>query len=418
MRKIAFLFLIGINSFAQLPQFLEPDSSDCFLKSDFGQKATNTLKKYFENDSSKSFINGFSEKFNKDFNFGNNYKNILSKNIDDWEMELFDKKSQQLNFLKSKSNSIPSQTINFIKNEIEFNYWHLIFAYPIVRGNADQNLRRVISLPEIMISDFPNKSLSDLQLLNNKSFRMLLYYYISYHNSAQRKFVKYSDQLQGANDKAEFAINILRDQVLDYTLADILNKHKALISGGLARNLISQIEEPALQNYFKNDILPDILNKEIARINETEKKAEENLIKDYVELFDLNAKKFDFRKYKGKVIYVDFWASWCGPCRREIPFSKSMHETLSDKEKKDIVFLYISIDDAEETWKGAVKQLGLEGFENAYSPGGWASPVVQKYKIKGIPRYMIIDKSGNIIHLDATRPSDPNTIETLKKLVN
>ena len=117
--------------------------------------------------------------------------------------------------------------------------------------------------------------------------------------------------------------------------------------------------------------------------------------------------------FKGKVIYVDFWASWCGPCRQQFPFSKQMHDGLNDKEKKKVVFLYISIDEDLDAWKNAVQQLKLDNGENGHS-----IPAAQKYQVNSIPRYMIIDKNGNIVNPNAPRPSDPSALELLKKLMN
>jgi thioredoxin-related protein len=93
-----------------------------------------------------------------------------------------------------------------------------------------------------------------------------------------------------------------------------------------------------------------------------------------------------------------------------------MHESLSEKEKKNIVFLYISIDDNKDLWKNAVKNLELDKYTNGFSKGGWGSEVVQKFKITGIPRYMIINKNGEIVSKDAKRPSNPETITELLEL--
>ena len=119
---------------------------------------------------------------------------------------------------------------------------------------------------------------------------------------------------------------------------------------------------------------------------------------------NLKGEKVILEDFKGKVVYVDFWASWCGPCRAEFPFSKQLHERLTDKQKEKIVFLYISIDDKEPTWKNALNALQLIGEQ------GWNPGAAQYFGIPSIPRYMLIDKKGQIIDGNAKRPSSGDAI--------
>jgi hypothetical protein len=93
-----------------------------------------------------------------------------------------------------------------------------------------------------------------------------------------------------------------------------------------------------------------------------------------------------------------------------------LHDKFSPKQLKNIVFLYISIDDQEDKWKAAIQQFGLEG-KHAISKGGWNSPITAKYGIRSIPRYMIIGKDGRIIDEDAKRPSDPAIFDDLIKVL-
>ena len=119
---------------------------------------------------------------------------------------------------------------------------------------------------------------------------------------------------------------------------------------------------------------------------------------------NLNGQAVSLDEFKGKVVYVDVWASWCGPCRAEFPFSKQLHDRLTDKQKKDIVFLYLSIDEKEETWKNALKTLQLFGEQ------GWSPRAAQYYGIPSIPRYMLINKKGDIVDPNAKRPSSGDAI--------
>ena len=135
-----------------------------------------------------------------------------------------------------------------------------------------------------------------------------------------------------------------------------------------------------------------------------------------VSLLSIDGKKVTLGDFKGKVVYIDYWASWCGPCRQEFPYSKSLHDKFTEKQLKDIVFLYISIDNNEQAWRSAVEKLELKGIHTR-SPGGWSSEVCKFFNISGIPRYMLMDKSGKIIMENAPRPSDDGIYLEILKLI-
>lgn len=109
-----------------------------------------------------------------------------------------------------------------------------------------------------------------------------------------------------------------------------------------------------------------------------------------------------FRKYKGKVIYVDFWASWCVPCRAEMPNAAVLKKNLKGK---DIVFLYFGYNDKEKAWLKAREQLSVEG-EHYLLNDTMRKEADALFGINGIPHYAIIDKNGGIVNKRADRPRD------------
>lgn len=125
---------------------------------------------------------------------------------------------------------------------------------------------------------------------------------------------------------------------------------------------------------------------------------------------------------KGKFIYIDVWATWCGPCKAEIPSLKKMEE---DYRGRNIEFVSISVDDdrthgdswekAREDWKSFVVKQELGGTQ-LFSPEGWKSEFITAYKISGIPRFILIDPAGNIVSPDAPRPSSVKLKELLDSL--
>ena len=127
---------------------------------------------------------------------------------------------------------------------------------------------------------------------------------------------------------------------------------------------------------------------------------------------DINGKNISLESLKGKYVYVDVWATWCGPCKREIPFLKKLDQEFKGK---DIVFVSMSIDEMKnkDKWLKMVKDENLGGVQ-IMADKDWKSDFVQAYSIRGIPRFILIDKEGNILNENAPRPSNPN----LKELFN
>jgi peroxiredoxin len=108
--------------------------------------------------------------------------------------------------------------------------------------------------------------------------------------------------------------------------------------------------------------------------------------------------------FKGKVVVMDIWAMWCAPCLAEKPFFQKVEESFKDR--KDIVFIGISHDglDRKEVWKNFVAK---KGFKNIELLANYDESIGKYYKVEGIPRFMIFDKEGKIVTVDAPRPSDP-----------
>jgi thiol-disulfide isomerase/thioredoxin len=126
---------------------------------------------------------------------------------------------------------------------------------------------------------------------------------------------------------------------------------------------------------------------------------------------DVAGKEHSLSDYRGKVVLIDVWATWCGPCRKEFPSLKKLEEEMRDKE---IVFMGISINALKdkEKWAKMVETENLPGIQLLAGPEDKLS---KDYKINAIPRYIVIDKQGNIVSADAPRPSDADLKILLEK---
>lgn len=130
---------------------------------------------------------------------------------------------------------------------------------------------------------------------------------------------------------------------------------------------------------------------------------------------DINEQMVSLADLKGKYVYVDVWATWCGPCLGEIPSLKNLEKDFHDK---DIEFVSISVDRKQDydTWKNMVAEKELKGVQ-LFADNSWQSDFVTAYNIQGIPRFILIDPEGNIVSANADRPSNPKLREQLDKLL-
>ena len=126
---------------------------------------------------------------------------------------------------------------------------------------------------------------------------------------------------------------------------------------------------------------------------------------------DAEGKMHSLSDYKGKVVVVDVWATWCGPCRAELPHLKKLERAM---EGKDVVFIGVSVDEKKnyEKWKKFLVDEQLPGVQ--LFADGW-SKITKDYKITGIPRFMVFAKDGTIVESRAPRPSDPSLQKMIER---
>ena len=107
---------------------------------------------------------------------------------------------------------------------------------------------------------------------------------------------------------------------------------------------------------------------------------------------DAKGKMHSLKEFKGKVLVIDFWASWCGPCRAEIPHLKQYYEEF--KNNKEVAFLSVSIDAKRPDWDKAVKEENMPWLQLLAPNGG--KEIMESYQFSGIPFIIVLDKDGKI----------------------
>lgn len=116
---------------------------------------------------------------------------------------------------------------------------------------------------------------------------------------------------------------------------------------------------------------------------------------------DANGKKRKLSDFKGKVVLVDVWATWCPPCKREIPYLQELEKEFANK---NIVFLSVSFDTDRTAWKNMLKDKNMGGVQLiSYRKG----PLVTDYEITAVPQFMLFSKTGKTVNINTPRPSEP-----------
>lgn len=176
-----------------------------------------------------------------------------------------------------------------------------------------------------------------------------------------------------------------------------------------------------------NDLTPEFLAKQKASLVEFQ----EQIIVQYAEQQKINKAwavgnpSPDFKDYtvyeggtsslsdyRGSYVYIDVWATWCAPCKYEIPFLEKVEEEYAGK---NIKFISMSIDRKadEPKWREMIKNKNMKGIQ-ILADKEFESDFIQQYFIQGIPRFILLDKEGNILSPDAPRPSE----DSLKTMLN
>jgi thiol-disulfide isomerase/thioredoxin len=128
-----------------------------------------------------------------------------------------------------------------------------------------------------------------------------------------------------------------------------------------------------------------------------------------IECYDASGKNIRFADLKGKALYIDVWATWCGPCKREIPMLKELEAAYHGK---DIEFVSISTDKDIEAWKAFIVKENLGGLQ-VHQSENFDLTISKHFIVNSIPRFILIDADGKIVSADAPRPSSGTVIRSL-----
>ena len=227
---------------------------------------------------------------------------------------------------------------------------------------------------------------------------------------------------KGANENNYLAIKALSDEKFEMDLEALFDADEATFKEALAKkkaNDISMIDGKGFDETLVKMLRPSF-------------DQEEKFLLDYYnqkvaakKMEGIASPSFDYENHKGgktkledlrgKYVYIDVWATWCGPCIAEIPHLKKVEAKYHGK---NIEFVSISVDTEKdyEKWKKMVVSKELGGIQ-LFADKNWTSDFIKAFGINAIPRFILIGPDGKVIKADAARPSSASLTELLDSLV-
>lgn len=201
--------------------------------------------------------------------------------------------------------------------------------------------------------------------------------------------------------------------------------------------VIKSIENDSIRNMFLFDNMRYMIlsSGDLDKIYKSfrELSTNENHIKDITEIYNslkkvskgnISPKFVNYENHsgtvtslddlKGSYVYIDIWATWCAPCKAEIPFLKKIEKKYHGK---NIKFVSISVDKKKDhdKWKKMVTDMNLTGIQ-LFADNDFKSDFIKEYSIRAIPRFILIDPKGVIVDGKAPRPSSKKLVELLDEL--
>ena len=277
---------------------------------------------------------------------------------------------------------------------------------------ANIQLKKAHLNKTIKALDSLNISLSDSTFSKNRLYINYLITTVKYKFFFSRKnHIRDSELFDVVINKNTSIIPILKKAILDDLLKGVYLSERSKFNSRLEKLKSFNKYYPLLVKKYESVLA-------IERKNKAFHKAMKNSTGKLLTLKEEKTYNYQdiLNKEKGKVVLVDFWASWCVPCRMEMPSLKKLNKELDSTK---FTAISISIDKSVTAWKKASIQEELDKRPNNYLlVNAEKSSLISDFKINMIPRYLLYDTLGNLIDYNAARPSDKNLKQLILKLLN
>ncbi len=297
---------------------------------------------------------------------------------------------------ETKSGDFSDTFLNFAKSDIDYWYAYSLDNYPWERP-LYSNTEPPMEIELESFFDFEkNISVSNEDALHNDQY--------SYYLGVFFDNMKRLDENKGLTD-LELADKYLKGKVKYYYQCKRL--YGKCISGKM-HEVTFEIQK------FMEECPHDGYKASLQRVVAEQKGLVEGMQAPDFKLMNLEGETVSMEDYKGKIIYLDYWATWCQSCIHQIHNSNYLWKKFQGK---DVVFLYVSLDERQEEWKKYIKySKKIEGI-HLHAEGGMNSEIAKNYFVKKLPAVFLIDKNGTVSQSPAKPPTDTGIVDQISRLL-
>ena len=275
--------------------------------------------------------------------------------------------------------------VEYYRAEITYEWANFVVSYPtdymFANGNRNENL------PADYHDALDQVDLADEAAIGTTDYRTFL----------DRNFVRIREDADDRVQLNQLSDSQRQDHIETYTPYNQAKQtlHGKVLYFFLAGEIVRDFRqgwfdqgEQRLAEFRQDNPYPEYTETVEEVVREASKLKPGQPAPDFT-LSDLQGQSVSLSDFKGQAVFLDFWASWCGPCIGAVPYLEELKQRTRDQK---VVFLNISLDPADE-WHQAVDEHGLTGV-HVHSPGGWQSAVAQLYQVQSIPSYFLVRPDG------------------------
>lgn len=341
-------------------------------------------------------------------NFHSAANKLNAKEPAEFEKAITELVQRELNFLVENSAGLPQSFIEYWNAYYEYSKYNKMLSYPV--------MHEIVKKKSYEVGEIPLENYEVAKKVPAK-FNDEFMYILPYRNYID----DYYDELITIESKNKPATKenvpyTHHDKMLELSRQHMpVNSEEYVFANHIHTYIrhapLSRTEQ--LYNTFNTRYNDSKYTKYLSAMIEQKKRLSVGAPAIDFTVYDADGNKVKLSELKGKVVYIDFWASWCGPCIAQFKHTKKIKEHFAGK---DVVFVYVSIDEDADAWEKAKEKYELSGLHTRVD--GWKADVAEVYGVRGIPAYFLVDREGKFAAEDTPRPSNSEKlIEAIEALL-